>query len=72
MHKIFSNCNGAGGTGQTIDQVFNDIAGSDGKATISEVLSYVSSKGGLAAIVSLGGNTLLGVIKAAKSALGLS
>ena len=64
-------CGGTGG-GQTVDQVFADIAGSDGKATIAEVLSYVSSKGGLAAIVSAGGNALQGVIKAAKSALGLS
>ncbi|OGI10531.1 MAG: hypothetical protein A3I68_00010 [Candidatus Melainabacteria bacterium RIFCSPLOWO2_02_FULL_35_15] len=63
---------GGSGAGQTADQVFGEIAGSDGKATISEVLSYVSSKGGLASIVSAGGNLLQGVIKAAKSALGLS
>lgn len=63
---------GGSGAGQTADQVFSEIAGSDGKATISEVLSYVSSKGGLSSVVSAGGSLLQGVIKAAKSALGLS
>ena len=64
-------CTG-GSSGPTADSVFNDIAGSDGKVTISEVLSYVSANGGLSAIVSAGGGQLAGVIKAAKAALGLS
>ncbi len=63
----------AGGTtGETEDTVFTEIAGSDGKATVAEVLSYVTGKGGLSAIVTAGGSKLAGVIKAAKSALGLS
>lgn len=64
-------CSGQVG-GVTEDSVFTEIAGSDGVATVSEVLTYVSSNGGLAAIVSAGGGKLAGVIKAAKSALGLS
>lgn len=64
-------CTG-GGSGPTEDSVFNEIAGADGIVSISEVLSYVSANGGLAAIVSAGGGQLAGVIKAAKAALGLS
>lgn len=63
---------GGGGGGPSVDDVFNEIAGSDGTATISEVLSYVTAQGGLASIVSSGGSKLAGVIKAAKAALGLS
>ncbi len=62
----------SGETAADEDAVFNEIAGSDGIVTIDEVLSYVSANGGLAAIVSAGGGKLAGVIKAAKSALGLS
>ena len=60
------------GATETEDTVFGDIAGSDGKATIAEVLAYISGKGGLSAIITAGGPKLAGVIKAAKSALGLS
>lgn len=62
----------SGETAVDEDSVFNEIAGSDGRVDISEVLSYVSANGGLAALVSAGGGKLSGVIKAAKSALGLS
>ena len=62
----------SGETAVDEDAVFNEIAGSDGAVSIDEVLSYVSSNGGLAALVSAGGGKLAGVIKAAKSALGLS
>ena len=61
-----------GSTGATEDSVFAEIAGADGTATISEVLAYITSKGGLSSIVSAGGATLSGVIKAAKAALGLT
>jgi hypothetical protein len=61
-----------GSSGQTAQDVFNEIAGSDGVATITEVLAYITSKGGLSAVISAGGATLDGVILAAKSALGLS
>ena len=63
---------GGSGPGKSVDDIVKDIVGADGKATIAKVLSYVSSNGGLAAIVSAGGNVLQAVIKAAKSALGLS
>ncbi len=63
---------GGGGSGQSVDDIFNQIAGADGKVSIAEVLSFVSSNGGLSAVVTAGGNTLQAVIKAAKSALGLS
>jgi len=63
-------CNGS--TGATADSVAAEIAGADGVATITEVLSFITSKGGLSAVISAGGSTLDGVIKAAKSALGLS
>ena len=52
--------------------MLSEIAGSDGKATVTEVLSYVTAQGGLAAIITSGGSKLAGVIKAAKAALGLS
>ena len=64
-------CTGGSG-GETEDSVFAEIAGSDGAVSLSEVLSYISGKGGLSAIVTSGGSKLAGVIKAAKSALGLS
>ena len=60
------------GATETEDTVFGDIAGSDGKATIAEVLAYISGKGGLSAVITAGGPKLAGVIKAARSALGLS
>lgn len=63
-------CNGS--TGATEDSVFAEIAGADGTATITEVLAYITSKGGLSSIISAGGATLSGVIKAAKAALGLT
>ncbi len=63
-------CNGS--TGDTADSVFTEIAGADGTATITEVLNYITSKGGLSAVISAGGATLDGVIKAVKSVLGLS
>lgn len=62
----------SGETEVSEDSIFTEIAGSDGIVAISEVLSYVSANGGLAAIVSAGGGKLAGVIKAAKAALGLS
>ena len=65
-------CGGSSGGGQTVDEIFNEIAGADGTVTIAEVLSYVSAQGGLAAVVTAGGNGLQAVIKAAKAALGLS
>lgn len=54
------------------DAIFTEIAGTDGVATIDEVLSYVTAQGGLSSIVSEGGGKLEGLIKAAKAALGLS
>lgn len=65
-------CGGSSGGGQSVDDIFNEIAGGDGTPTIAEVLSYVSAQGGLAAVVTAGGNELQAVIKAAKAALGLS
>ncbi|MBI2995383.1 MAG: hypothetical protein HYY52_01570 [Candidatus Melainabacteria bacterium] len=64
-------CAGGGG-GQTADDVFNAIAGSDGSVTLSELTTYITAQGGLGAIITSGGSKLQGVIKAAKSALGLS
>ncbi len=63
-------CNGVSG-GQSVDDIVAEIA-AGGSVTIAKVLSYVSSNGGLAAIVTAGGNKLQAVIKAAKTALGLS
>ncbi len=64
-------CNGASGGGASVDDIVAEIA-AGGSITIAKVLSYVSSNGGLAAVVSAGGNKLQAVIKAAKTALGLS
>ncbi len=65
-------CGGATGGTDTEDSVFASIAGADGVVSITEVLSFITTKGGLSAVISAGGATLSGVIKAAKSALGLS
>ena len=64
-------CTGGSG-GDTVDSIFAAIVGSDGVATISEVTAYLTAQGGLSAVVTAGGAKLAGVIKAAKSALGLS
>ena len=63
-------CGGGTGDTKTVEQFLTDIqaAGSG----ITGVLSYVSQQGGLAALVSKGGNQLKAVIQAAKTALGLS
>lgn len=61
------------GATESEDTVFADIDTSDdGSTSIDEVLAYVTAQGGLASIVTAGGSTLAGVIKAVKNALGLS
>ncbi len=52
--------------------ILNEIAGTDGKVSSEELLSYIRNQGGLAPIISEGGVKLSGIIKAAKAVLGLS
>ncbi len=51
--------------------IFNQIAGSDGIVTVQELITYITSQDGLATIITTGSFKLAGIIKAAKSILGL-
>ncbi|MBI1858569.1 MAG: hypothetical protein HYR97_05595 [Candidatus Melainabacteria bacterium] len=63
-------CSGSpGGVDAELAKIDGD---GDGSFTVDEVLSYITTEGGLAAVVSAGGDKLTAVIQAVKGALGLS
>ena len=70
--KIVSKQSSSGSSGLPCDKTVCGCANPNCTPTIVIVLNYIQNNGGLASIVSKGGDSLDEIIKAAKKALGLS